>query len=472
MRNKLTAILLGSSGIGLIGLYQSLTSLVESATNLGLTSSAVRELGSARGNEDPSRASFVSSVLRRSTWILGSAGWLITGLLAVPLSVWAFSAPDRAREITALGGLVLLASITGARNAILQGHQRLRDLALVGIFSSLGGLILSVTLYWFYGEKGIIPALLGTALISFAFASYFAAKIPVQHPSYDWRTYWTELRSLATLGFAFMLGGILIALVAVIIRALVVRQLGIDANGLYQAAAGLTGMFAGFILNAMALDFFPRLSSVAGDNSAMTRLVNEQTEIGVLLALPGLVATLAFAPWILRLLYSPEFLPASPLLIAMFVGCFAQVVGWPLGFIARAKGAVRWMIIPETFITLLHLALAILLLPRLGLAGVAYAFTISWLCYIFVMWGVARRLCNFRWSAGALRLIGFAATVTIFTVAASMLFDAVPAALLGFASTVLAFLFTARGIAHRLGPDHRIVMMLAKVPGWRLLRSK
>ncbi|GEM_PF-1994390 len=53
-----------------------------------------------------------------------------------------------------------------------------------------------------------------------------------------------------------------------------------------------------------------------------------------------------------------------------------------------------------------------------------------------------------------------------------MLFDAVPAALLGFASTVLAFLFTARGIAHRLGPDHHIVGMLAKVPGWRFIKSR
>lgn len=437
-----------------------------------MVSSAVRELGSARGNGDLERASFVSSVLRRSTWILGTMGWLLMGLLAVPLSVWAFSSPDRAGEIAALGGLVLLASVSGARNAILQGHQRLRELALIGVFSSAGGSVLSVCLYFLYGEKGIIPSLLGTALIGFCFASYYAGKIPPVHAAYNWRSYFKEARSLAILGFAFMLGGILTAVVAVIIRGEILRNLGIEANGLYQAASGLAGMFAGFILNAMALDFFPRLSSVSHDNASVNRLVNEQTEIGVLLALPGLIGTIGFAPWVLHLFYSSEFLPASQLLVAMFLGCFAQVIGWPLGFIARAKGAIRWMIVPESTVTLLQLALALILLPYFGLSGVALAFTITWVTYILVMLGVADRLSGFRWTRGAIRLIGFAALLILSTSTAIQVLETIPARLVGACAAMLACLFSARGIAVRLGPEHRIVKLLSKVPGWRLLHSR
>jgi PST family polysaccharide transporter len=64
----------------------------------------------------------------------------------------------------------------------------------------------------------------------------------------------------------------------------------------------------------MGADYYPRLTGVAHDHAAVNRLVNEQTEIGLLLAVPGLLATLALAPWIIRLFYTSEFLPAVELL--------------------------------------------------------------------------------------------------------------------------------------------------------------
>lgn len=43
----------------------------------------------------------------------------------------------------------------------------------------------------------------------------------------------------------------------------------------------------------------------------MNRLVNEQTEIGLLLAVPGLQATLSLAALIIRLYYTDAFLSAA-----------------------------------------------------------------------------------------------------------------------------------------------------------------
>lgn len=65
--------------------------------------------------------------------------------------------------------------------------------------------------------------------------------------------------------------------------------------GIYQAAWALSGLFAGFVLGAMGTDFYPRLTALIRDREAAVRAVNEQTEIGILLAVPWLLATLAFA---------------------------------------------------------------------------------------------------------------------------------------------------------------------------------
>ena len=469
-RTKLAAIFLGSAGIGLIGLYQNLLTLVESITNLGIASSGVRELGAARGEDDPKRAELVGFVMRRAAWIMGGAGCLIAAVLAIPISRWTFQSADHATEVAALGGISLLMALTKARTAMMQGHQRLREIAFSGILASFASASVAVLFFWRFGEKGIIPSLFATSLFGFLFAAIFSRSIPASGEPIPWNHFWPEFRRLISLGISFMIGGVLMVAVGLITRALILRDFGMEANGLYQAAYSLSGLFVGFVLNAMAMDFFPRLSSISSDNGAVTRLVNEQIEVGVLLSLPGLIATLAFAPLILRLFYTSEFAPAATLLSGLFLGCFAQVVGWPLGFVARAKGAARWVVLTECSLIALHLCAILVLLPRLGLVGVAVAFTFFYLCYILVMWRVARHLSDFRWSRGALRIVVASLLLIVLAFLPNRLFPEFPAILVGAFLSVAATLFSARGVAVRLGPDHLVVRLLSRLPGWSLLQ--
>lgn len=470
-RTKLAAIFLGSAGIGLLGLYQNLLNLIDGITNLGIASSGVREIGAARGAGDPSRSDAVGLVMRRAAWILGGSGCLLAGVFAGPLSRWTFQSPDHAPEVAALGGISLLMALTTARTALMQGHQRIREIAISGICTSLASACVAVLLFWHFGERGILPSLFATSLFGAVFAFYFSRGLSSRGVKVDWPSFWTDFRRLAALGLSFMIGGVLMIAVSLITRALILRDFGMEANGLYQAAYALSGLFVGFVLNAMSVDFFPRLSSISSDNPAVTRLVNEQIEVGVLLSLPGMIATIAFAPQILRLFYTPEFAPASTLLSGLFIGCFAQVVGWPLGFVARAKGEARWVVLTECALIALHLGAILLLLPKFGLIGIAAAFTIFYLCYILVMWRVARHLSGFRWSRGALRIVGFSLVLILLTFLPNRLLTEVPALLIGVGFSAAAALFSARGIALRLGPDHLVVRLLSRLPGWSLLHG-
>ncbi len=469
-RTKLAAIFLGSTGIGLLGLYQNIVTLIDSITSLGIASSAVREIGAARGDDDSRHTGLISFVMRRAAWIMGGAGCLIAAVLAIPISRWTFQSADHAPEVALLGGISLFMALTTARTALMQGHQRIREIAFSGILASLASASVAVLLFWRFGEKGIIPSLFATSLFGFLFAVIFSRGIPSTGEQFPWSHFWPEFRRLVSLGISFMIGGVLMTAVGLVTRALILRDFGMEANGLYQAAYSLSGLFVGFVLNAMAMDFFPRLSSISSDNQAVTRLVNEQIEVGVLLSLPGLIATLAFAPVILQLFYTPEFAPAATLLSGLFLGCFAQVVGWPLGFVARAKGAARWVALTECSLIALHLGAILLLLPRLGLIGVAVAFTFFYVCYILVMWLVAHHLSGFRWSRGAIRIVGASLLLILLAYLPNRLLPEVPALLVGAVLSVAAALFSARGVAVRLGPDHLVVRLLSRLPGWSLLQ--
>ncbi len=65
--------------------------------------------------------------------------------------------------------------------------------------------------------------------------------------------------------------------------------------------------YIGFVLGAMGTDYYPRLTAVIHDHTSVNRIVNEQTEVALLLATPVLLAMLGLAPWVITLLYSDQF---------------------------------------------------------------------------------------------------------------------------------------------------------------------
>lgn len=461
IRTKLVAVLLGPSGVGLIGVFQATIELIGKFSGLGIRSSAVRQVAEVHGSADAELLGRTIKVLRRTCWITGLAGWLLTLALAQPLSTWAFGSSERACALALLGAVLLLDSISGGQTAMLQGVRRIEDLARVLIFSSIGGTLISITLYAWLGEGGIVPALLAAAVINLAFSWWLSRRIAAPPVEMDWPETLREARPLVFLGLALMWGAILAAGVEFATRGLIIRGFGIDAAGIYQAAWGISGLFAGFVLNAMGQDFYPRLTAVARHNNEVNRLVNEQIEVGVLLALPGLIATLAFSSWVIQVFYTGEFMPASEMLPGFVLGILGRVVIWPMGFIQLAKGTSRTLLATETAFNALHLFFIWIGLRHFGVAGVAVAFAFVYACQSVLIYCVAVRLSGFRWSGAVLKLMGFSVVFIGSELVIAKMLTGVPAAVAGMMLVSVSGIYCLRQLAIRLGPEH-IISKLAK----------
>ena len=98
------------------------------------------------------------------------------------------------------------------------------------------------------------------------------------------------------------------------VRSLVVRDIGLEGSGYYQAAWGISATSISFILAAVGTNFYPRLTSVIQDRVRANRLVNEQAEISLLLAGPILMVLMLCASWVIEILYSPLFGEAADIL--------------------------------------------------------------------------------------------------------------------------------------------------------------
>src|SRR5690606_34129901 len=197
------------------------------------------------------------------------------------------------------------------------------------------------------------------------------------------------------LGLAFMASAIMTSAAALIIRVLIVQHDGVEAAGNYQAAWALGGIYIGFILQAMGTDFYPRLSGLSHDHVAANRLVNEQARVSLLLAGPGLLATVALSPLVITAFYSSQFADAVPVLRWLCLGMLLRVMAWPLGFLILAKGKQQMFFWTEVAATVVHVGLAYLLINTFGFAGASIAFVVYYLCHGAMLNILVRPLTGF-----------------------------------------------------------------------------
>lgn len=464
VRTKLVAVLLGPSGVGLVGLYISATELVGTVAGLGISTSGVREVAEAHGGGKAEHVARTVKTLRRACWVTGILGWLLCAALSYPLSVYTFGSGERAWAIAILGSTILISAVSSGQSALIQGMRRIGDLARIGVIGAVAGTIVAIGLYGWLGQKGIVPVLIVTAAVNLGFSWWFARKIPVITVSLTWRETLANSKRLVHIGAAIMYGVLLASVVSLTIRSLIVKRYGLDANGIYQAAWAISGMFAGFIINAMGADFYPRLTAVAHDNEQVNRLVNEQTEIGILLALPGLIGTLVFAPWFMRIFYTAKFLPGAELLPWFVIGVFIQVIIFPMGHITRAKGAVRWIYFGQTWANVSALILATVLMSYFGILGVAYAAFLNVAILGFIVFLIARHLSNFSWAREVLKLVA----VSLVLILMAMVIQEIPNTVIAMCSgtfiTIAGCVVSLRGIASRLGREHRIIKVVCGFP--------
>ena len=215
----------------------------------------------------------------------------------------------------------------------------------------------------------------------------------------------------------------------------------------------------------MGTDFYPRLAAVIEDREAAAREINQQTEIGILLALPGLLGTLVFAKWILWILYSSEFAPAIDVLAWMILGVFGRVVSWPLGYVQVALNAKRWYLGTEISFIAFQAALVNWWVPRHGELGAAYAFFACYAAYFIAMRQISKRLIDFRHSSSAMRLIAFSTLLLAAAMATNRLMAELPAMALGALLTVSGGLWCLRELGHRVGQEHRLIRLAQRIPG-------
>ena len=422
IRTKAMALLLGPAGVGLLGLYGAIADLAQSIAGLGINSSGVRQIAEAVGSGDADRIARTATVLRRASLALAALGAVSLLLFSRHISILTFGSDHHAAGVALLSIAVAFRLVSAGQGALIQGMRRIPDLARLGIVGALFGTTISIPAVYVLGEDGVVPALVGVAATGLVTSWWYSRKVGLHAPVMTTSEVGHETSGLLKLGLAFMASGLMMMGSAYLIRITILRSLGFEAAGLYQAAWAVGGLYVGFILQAMGADFYPRLTAAAKNDTECNRLVNEQAQVSLLLAGPGVIATLTFAPLVIAMMYSAQFDPAVPLLRWICGGMALRVITWPMGFIILAKGVQTLFFATELAWTVVHVGLAWACVQWFGLDGAGVAFFGSYIFHGFLVYPLVRRVSGFRLSAENRRTgLLFIALIALVSCACSLL---------------------------------------------------
>src|SRR5580704_8242519 len=275
LRTKALAILLGPGGIGLEAIYDSVVNLARTASDLGISSSAVRQIASAVGSGSQPIIATTIFTLRRVCLVLGTLGATALFLAREWVGHLAFGNADHASDIGLLSVILLFWALMGGQAALLQGMRRIGDLAKMNIFGALAGALLSIPIVYVWGPAGIPAYMVLGAGVGELVAWSYARRVRIARIKVPLRQVAREVTSLLKLGLVFLSSGLMTTGSLFLLRIFVARQEGVYGAGQFQAASALSMVYVGFVLQAMGTDFYPRLTAVAGDNRRCNQLVNE-----------------------------------------------------------------------------------------------------------------------------------------------------------------------------------------------------
>jgi len=464
IRVKFVAVFLGVTGFGFAALLLQASTLIQTITGLGIGSAGVRAIAAANGRGDADELGKIYNSIRAWSWILGLLNLFICVLFSEPLSQITFGNDSHRIDFMMIGLAAFLNQISMGQIAILRGMRKIKDIALRTIRGAIIGLIITIPLYYFFGFKAIAPAIVLAALINLLLSWLGVREYRNLYKSESFVKALKNGQGLLHTGLGFIGSAIAATLATYAVSLIIRNEQGIDGNGYYQAASGITLVLVNFILAAMGQDYYPKLSSLIHDKERARHLISAQVETALLLAAPILIGVSTMSLWLIKLAYTDKFLGVSSMITWLALGCIGRIISWPLGFTLMAEGNPARILASEIPANILSVAMAWAGIHFWGLNGVAAAWAIFYLIYWVGLSLYVRRSLGYV-TEGRQGLLIFC--IIMLT---TLGFWTNP--WIGLLLTIVTSIFCIKKIVIILNPQNRIIIWLDNHPLlYRLIKS-
>jgi PST family polysaccharide transporter len=386
---KLVAWLAGPEGVGKLGQFMSLMSLLAVLAGGGISAGIVKYVAEYRHD-----AQKLARLLAAALWYALAASCLmgcVALLLSKQLSLWLLGDVHYENLIRLLAIAQLGIALANYILAVINGFMDVRRLAFIQVLGAALSVAMAVGLSHWLHLYGVLLALVVGQLLLLVVgvpvwrcSPYFQRSMLRMHFDREMSA------KLAAFSVMTLTSALLPPLINIAVRNHLALHFGWEQVGYWQAVSKVSDAYLLFLTTAINIYYLPKLASTHERASLVAELRNAYR---LLLPAVILLAALVYAlrGWVTRILFSADFSAANGLYGPQLLGDVIKIASFMLSYLMLAKAMTRLFVISECVFALSYLALVYVFTASFGLVGAMYAFAVNYLLYLVFNVVVARR---------------------------------------------------------------------------------
>ena len=347
VRIKVCALLLGVEGLGVFNQANLLSQKLIVFTTLSTNEGFVKQLAES-ADKDNARELILSSLkgYLLVITIYMSISILLLTVFSEKIALYIFG---DARYFYAfwfcLSSLPLLIA-NSVPYSLMRAFQDVSSIAKVRVLSSFVNILHVVPLIYFYNIEGAIVSVLLFHLVTVFFQYIYSRKIYFKRFDITFRSILAAKKNSKFIkelihfsGFGATIG-IYVVVSEFICRSIVVKQLGVEAIGLYSPVIMWATLFTGFLLPALTTYLFSSLCKTQ-KNDEISLLLNNGLRLSSIALMPLLFMAIPYRDVIISIFYSDSFIEAAKYLPFHLLGVVFHVWFSVLGRSMASTGRIK-----------------------------------------------------------------------------------------------------------------------------------
>ncbi|MDA9320147.1 O-antigen translocase [bacterium] len=382
--SKILAVFVGPSGFALVGQLQNGLAIFRTIST-GAISTGVTKYVAENGSDKEQQTTYIKAAIR-ITSICSAITSILILIFSRFISLYLFQ-QDAYIDIVVFFGIGLsLFAFNGLFLAIVNGKKEFKKFIIASISGACLTLLLTVIFVFSWGLYG--------AFLAFAIAQslvFFVTTYMIRSNLKFWFSGFLN-KAVSTgpyinlFKFALMAltSAVLAPFVQILIRNHIIDQVSLTDAGIWEGMNKISTTYLGLITLSLTTYYLPRISEIK-DNLKVKSEVKKTLIVIFPIMLIGTVIIFMLRAYIIKLLFTDEFMSMESLFGIQLVGDVFKISSWILSFVMLAKAMTKLFIITEIVFSILLYTLSIYLVNSLGLIGSTYAYTINYILYFFML---------------------------------------------------------------------------------------
>jgi len=380
---KVIAIIIGPSGIALLGQLNNFSSIIMSTACGGINSGITKYIAEYRESVDKIKI-LLSTAFKITLWCSVVCGIFMVAFNRL-LSNTIMLSSEYGYVFIIFGLTVFFYALNMLISSVLNGYKEFKRYVLVNIVGSVLGLVFTLCFVFAWGLKGALISAVTFQSIMLFVSLRMIRKLPWVNIAYFIEKFNNKI---ARKYLQYSLMTLVIAATGpvsqLLLRGHVISNISAVEAGWWEAMNRISNMYLMVITSSFGVYYLPKLSEIT-DNAGLKKEIFRAYKIIIPLLLVGFTFIYVFRFFIIKVLFTPDFLPMGKLFIWQLFGDLFKIASWLLSYLMVAKSMTKAFISTEIIFAGLFIGLGFLFMNLKGVVGITQAYFINYLIYFITM---------------------------------------------------------------------------------------